>query len=148
MSNLMDHVRLTAEAGDATAQFNLGVLCGNGLDDNGRTVTGNRSEAISWLRKAANQGLSRAQCKLAESYSEGESQADLERACAWFLVTMDNADGGGRQKAHDGYEKIVKKLSAEQIARAQDRSQAWTKKIRKDVDKRDREINARLKLRA
>lgn len=148
MSNLMDHVRLTAEAGDATAQFNLGVLCGNGLDDNGRAVTGNRSEAISWLRKSANQGLSRAQCKLAESYAEGESQADLERACAWFLVAMDNADGGGRQKAHDGHEKIVKKLSAEQIARAQDRSQAWTKKIRKEVDKRDREINARLKLRA
>ena len=147
MSNLMDHVRMTAEQGDATAQFNLGILCGNGLDDNGRAVVGNRTEAIGWLRKAANQGLSRAQCKLAEVYAEGDSQGDMERACAWFLVAMDNTDGGGRQGAHDGYEKIVKTLSAEQIDRSKGRAEAWTTKIQKECDKRDREINARTALR-
>jgi TPR repeat protein len=148
MSNLMVHVRSAAEGGDANAQFNLGVLCGNGLDDNGRVVGGNRLEAITWLRKAANQGLTRAQCKLAEIYAEGETQGDLERACAWFLVALENGDGGGRQAARDGHEKIVRKLTAEQIARATDRALAWTLKIQIESDKRDLAINAQLKLRA
>ena len=30
-----------AEAGDAGSQYNLGILCNNGLDDNGHAVMGN-----------------------------------------------------------------------------------------------------------
>ena len=35
-----------AEQGDACAQCNLGILYGNGVDDNGYAVEGNRPEAV------------------------------------------------------------------------------------------------------
>jgi TPR repeat protein len=57
---------LDAEAGDARAQCNLGILYGNGLDDNGYAVEGDRPQAIKWLLAAAEQGLPRAQIELAE----------------------------------------------------------------------------------
>jgi TPR repeat protein len=60
-----------AEKGDADSQFNLGVLYENGLDDNHYAVEGNRPEAVRWLLAAAEQGLPRAQIKLAEMYAGG-----------------------------------------------------------------------------
>jgi len=59
-----------AEAGDAAAQCNLGILYGNGLDDNGHAVEANRPQAVRWLLAAAEQGLPRAQAKLAEAYEK------------------------------------------------------------------------------
>src|ERR1051325_1884522 len=58
-----------AEAGDAGSQYNLGILYDNGLDDNGYAVTGNRRQAVKWLLAAAEQGLPRAQVKLAGVYA-------------------------------------------------------------------------------
>ena len=52
--------RPLAEAGDARAQFNLGVLY-----DEGRGVAIDRSEALKWWRKAAAQGHRRAQHNIA-----------------------------------------------------------------------------------
>ena len=43
--------RKAAEQGDATAQFNLGIMYYNG-----QGVTQDDSEAVRWLRKAAEQG--------------------------------------------------------------------------------------------
>src|SRR5712692_8886791 len=58
-----------AEGGDARSQYNLGILYDNGLDDNGYAVAGNRPQAVKWLLAAAEQGLPRAQVKLAEVYA-------------------------------------------------------------------------------
>ena len=55
-----------AEAGDADSQYNLGILCDNGMDDNEYPVAGNRRQAVKWLLAAAEQGSPRAQVKLAE----------------------------------------------------------------------------------
>jgi TPR repeat protein len=60
-----------AEAGDALAQCNLGILYDNGLDDNGYIAEGGRPQAVKWLLAAAEQGLPRAQVKLAEVYADG-----------------------------------------------------------------------------
>ena len=60
-----------AEAGDAGSQCNLGILYDNGVDDNGYAVEGNRPQAVRWLLAAAEQGLPRAQIKLAEVYADG-----------------------------------------------------------------------------
>ena len=60
-----------AEGGDAGAPCNLGILYGSGLDDNGHAVEANRLQAVRWLSAAAEQGLPRAQAKLAEAYAEG-----------------------------------------------------------------------------
>ena len=49
----------------------LTVLCDNRLDDNGYPIEGNRTGAMKWLLAAAEQGLPRAQSKLAEMYTDG-----------------------------------------------------------------------------
>ena len=142
MSNLVTHMRTSAEAGNADAQFNLGVLLDNGFDDKGRFVGAKREEAISWLRKAAKNGLSRAQCKLAQIYAAGENPADLERAGSWFMVAMDNASGGGGISARDGFEKVARRLSSEQLSRVQACAVAWTTRIEAARDLRERALSA------
>jgi TPR repeat protein len=81
----MRHLRLAAESGDAAAQFNLGVLFDSREDDNGYAIEGNRTQAIKWLLAAAEQGLPRAQSRLAELYAGGPT-GNLVNACAWFLL--------------------------------------------------------------
>ena len=92
MSDGMDKQLLQAtEKGNADSQFNLGVLYENGLDDNHYAVEGNRPEAVRWLLAAAEQGLPRAQIKLAEMYAGGpDIAASYVTACgsscspSWF----------------------------------------------------------------
>src|SRR6516164_5512720 len=67
------HLLIAAKSGDAAAQFNLGVLYDSRLDDNGYAIEGNRAEAMKWLLAAAEQGLPRAQSKLAEMYASGRA---------------------------------------------------------------------------
>ena len=53
MSNLVSHMRTSAEAGNPDAQFNLAVILGNGFDDHGRFIGAQREEALTWLRLCA-----------------------------------------------------------------------------------------------
>ena len=55
--------RLAAEQGDATAQFNLGVMY-----DNGEGVPKDAAEAVRWFRLAAEQGYAAAQLNLGVMY--------------------------------------------------------------------------------
>ena len=76
-----------AEGGDARSQYNLGILYGNGLDDNGYAVDPDRPRAVRWLLAAAEQGLSRAQIDLAEVYAAGpDKSGNHTTACGWFLA--------------------------------------------------------------
>lgn len=128
MNNIMVHVREAAERGEANSQFNLGIFYDNGLDDNGHAVPNNRREAIKWLRKAAQQGLTRAQCKLAEILAE---ESASEQAYAWFLVARENSDGGNGQSAQAGLKRMAARLSPEQIARATKLARGWVSRIGK-----------------
>ena len=128
MNNFLHHMRAAAESGEASAQFNLAIVYDNGLDDNGHDVERNRREAIKWLRKAAQQGLSRAQAKLADIYRE---QSDLKQAYAWFLVAAANSEGAGAQRIHDGMNRLAPELSEEEIDRAKKLAQRWTTQIRR-----------------
>jgi TPR repeat protein len=77
-----------AEAGDAGSQYNLGILCDNGMDDNGHAVTGNRQQAVKWLLAAAEQGLPRAQVKLAEVYADAPDISGSHAAAGgWVLAS-------------------------------------------------------------
>ena len=67
---MKNHLLEAAERGDAEAQFNLGVIYENGLNDSRYAAEGNRPEAVRWLLAAAEQGLPRAQIKLAEIYAD------------------------------------------------------------------------------
>jgi len=115
-----------AEKGDAGAQFNLGVMYGNGLDDNGHAKAGDRAEAIKWLQRAAKQELPRAQCKLAEVYAGApEAQENRIRACAWYLRALANLSGMHRENAQAGYGRIAAQMTDGEIETARRLARAW-----------------------
>ena len=108
-----------AEGGDADSQYNLGILYGSGLDDNGYAVKGNRPQAVRWLLAAAKQGLPRAQIKLAEVYADGpDVRGSYATACGWFLLAAMGLHGIHLHNARSGYERIAPHLTPAQIAEA------------------------------
>jgi TPR repeat protein len=73
-------VKSKAEAGNATAQFNLGVMY-----DLGHGVAKDYAEAAKWYRKAAEQGYAEAQYNLGWMYANGEGVAkDYAAAAKWY----------------------------------------------------------------
>jgi TPR repeat protein len=116
-----------AEAGDAASQCNLGVLYDNGVDDNGHAVEGNRQEAARWLLAAAEQGLPRAQVKLAEVYAAVPDVSGSHAAAGgWFLLAAMGLQGVHLQQARSGYERIAPLLTTAQIAQAKRFARDWT----------------------
>ncbi len=123
-----------AEAGDARAQCNLGILYDNGLDDNGYIVEGNRPQAVRWLLAAAEQGLPRAQVKLAKVYADGpDISGSHATACGWFLLAAMGLRGIHRHSARSGYERIASHLTPAQIAEARRFARDWTPKQPKEA---------------
>jgi TPR repeat protein len=108
-----------ARGGNADAQCNLGILYDNGVDDNGRAVEGNRPQAVKWLLAAAEQGLPRAQVKLAEVYADEPDLSGSHIAAAgWFLLAAAGSRGIHLHRAQTGYELLSLRLSAAQMAKA------------------------------
>jgi TPR repeat protein len=125
-TSTMKHLRLAAESGDAAAQFNLGVLFDSHEDDNGYAIEGNRAQAIKWLLAAAEQGLARAQSRLAELYAGGPNvSGNLVNACAWFLLATKNSRGIHRHRARSEYERISTRLTPAQITKAKRLAGFW-----------------------
>jgi len=125
-TSTMRHLRLAAESGKAAAQFNLGVLYDSRLDDNGYAIEGNRVEAIKWLLAAAEQGLPRAQSKLAELYANSpNSPGNYVNACAWYLLATTSCRGIHREQARFGYERMASHLTPAQLVRAKHLARLW-----------------------
>jgi len=118
-----------AEQGDADAQCNLGILYGNAVDDNGYPVKGNRPLAVKWLLAAAEQGLTRAQFKLAEVYADGPNiSGSYASACGWFLLAARGLRDIHLHQARTGYERLASHLTAAEIAKARCFARNWTPK--------------------
>ena|SRR6266704_84488 len=125
----MKRLLLDAEKGHASAQFNLGVLYDNHLDDNNHPTGGNRPAAVKWLRRAARQGLPRAQARLAKIYAHGpEASADYVKAYTWFRLATRNLSGIHRQRARSAYERISLRMTPTQIAKARQLARVWKPK--------------------
>ncbi len=76
----MNQLKASAEAGDAEAQFNLGVLYEKGIG-----VPQDWEEAAEWYRKAAEQDHADAQNKLSECYYNGTGvPQDEKQAIYWY----------------------------------------------------------------
>ena len=130
----MKHLLLAAEQGDAGAQFNLGILYDNRLDDNDRPTAGNHAQAMKWLLHAANQGLPRAQIKLAEMYNDRpETPADYVKACTWLLLATENLSGIHRERAQSDYARISSRMTPAQIAKARRLARDWKPKRQSGV---------------
>lgn len=118
-ANGMNRLIRAAEKGDASSQFNLGIVYDNNLDDNHHPAGGNRTKAIGWLRKAARQGLPRAQSRLAELYADGpDAPKNDVPACAWFTLAAKNSTGASRHRAESGYARVASRMTQAQIAKA------------------------------
>ena len=79
-----------AEAGDADAQYNLGLRYYNG-----EGVLQDDKEAVKWWRKAAEQGEAKAQFNLGVMYAKGEGVTeDDKEAVKWYQLAAEagNAD--------------------------------------------------------
>ncbi len=125
------HLLQAAERGDAEAQFNLAIIYENGLDDSRYAVEGNRPEAVRWLLAAAEQGLPRAQIKLAEMYAaESETPENLVRACGWYLLATTGLRGAHLQKARSAFERTSSGLTPSQIAESRRFVQGWKPKAK------------------
>src|SRR6266481_640197 len=128
------HLLEAAERGDAEAQFNLGVIYENGLNDSRYAAEGNRPEAVRWLLAAAEQGLPRAQIKLAEMYAGGPDEAaSYVTACGWFLVATTSLRGIHLHRAQSGYERASSHLTPTQIAQARRFARSWKLKRRNEA---------------
>ena len=84
--------RLAADQGDASAQFNLGVMY-----DNGQGVAQDYKEAVKWYRLAADQGFASAQFNLGVRYANGQGVAqDYKEAVKWYRLAADQGDAAAQ----------------------------------------------------
>jgi TPR repeat protein len=151
-----------AERGDASAQYNLGIMY-----DNGYGVPQDYAEAVRWYRLAAEQGYASAQFNLALMYRNGEGvpQDDAE-AVRWYRlaaeqgyadaqlnlgVMYDNGEGvphdnvlahmwfniasaNGNAIGRENRDIITKRMTREQIADAQARARVCMASGYQDCD--------------
>jgi len=77
-----------AEQGDASAQYNLGVMYRNGDD-----VTQDYNSAINWYILAAEQGHDNAQFKLGLMYDMGIGvKRDISTAIMWYTFAAEQGN--------------------------------------------------------
>ena len=93
--------RLSAEQGNAGAQYNLGLMY-----DNGKGIEQNYKEAMKWYQLAAGQGNSFGQNSVGGLYANGQGVLqDYKEAMKWFKLAADQ----GNEQAKKNFE-IVKNL--------------------------------------
>ena len=81
----LTETRRLADQGDATAQFNLGIMYSEG-----RGVLKDDAEAVEWYRLAAEQGYADAQFNLGGMYANGEGvPKDDAEALRWYRLAAD-----------------------------------------------------------
>ncbi len=115
-------LRSLAEAGQAEAQYQLGLMY-----DEGYGVEYGDVEATAWFRRAAEQGMPEAQFNLGQSYASGVGVVDDPvHAHKWFnIAAAILPPGSDRDRAVTARTTIESELSAAQIAEAQRLATIW-----------------------
>lgn len=109
-----------AEQGSAEAQFNLGLIYGQG-----HGVEVDASRAADWYRRAAEQGFARAQYNLAALYEAGRGvEQDLVQAFAWFKLAGEQRYADARKRRH----RVADRMSPYDIAQAELQVREWKRK--------------------
>lgn len=100
-----------AKRGDATAQFNLGLMYATG-----QGVLQDYKEAVKWYRLAADQGNAEAQNNLGVSYYKGQGvPKNYIYAHMWINISASN----GNENAVEKRDLIIKEMTSAQISKAQ-----------------------------
>jgi TPR repeat protein len=96
-----------AEKGDPFAEYMLGLA----------VLDRDRSAAVVWFRKAADQGLLQAQYRVALAYEEGRGiSRDLSEAYVWMLLCSETGGrGGGTEQKLADYESSLGSTKVEAL---------------------------------
>ena len=115
-------LRKAADQGHASAQFNLGVMYGNG-----QGVPQDYTQAVQWYRKAADQGNADAQTNLGHKYANGQGvPQDYALAYMWFNLSAASAsDADVRERGKKARDDIAARMTPAQIGEAQRLSREW-----------------------
>lgn len=106
--------RPLAEQGDATAQYNLGVMYRNG-----QGVPQDYKEAVKWYRMAAEQGHAFAQNNLGVMYDNGLGVTE-DKVLAYALYNLSAAaDSSPNNKAQQNRDRMAEKLTKAELMEGQ-----------------------------
>ena len=84
----IEELKLRAAAGDAEAQFELGICYLNGED-----IKLDEEAAVLWFKKSAEKGYAEAQSALGECYHFGEGvEQDFEEAVKWWRLATEQGN--------------------------------------------------------
>ncbi len=92
LTSFISQTRISANSGDAVAQFDLAYLYARGMG-----LSQNHHKAMSWFKKSAQQGLPRAQNHLGLAYIEarGGIEQNYSKAAEWFQKSAMQGDAEG-----------------------------------------------------
>ncbi len=110
-------IRPLAEQGDATAQFNLGLMYSLG-----QGVPQDSAAAVEWYRLAAGQGYADAQNNFSVMFANGQGVLqDFVQAHMWLSL----AAAQGHAFAIEGRDLVANLMTPAQIADARRRAREW-----------------------
>lgn len=106
-----------AWSGDASAQYNLGVIYNNGQGGVARDM----AKAVSWYDKSARQGNALAQLNLGILYRQGQGvPQDYPRAYMWTEMSKAGLTGAEGAQAARYSREIAKLMTPEQTEAAEE----------------------------
>ena len=118
--------RVTADQGDAKAQYNLGFMY-----EVGQGVTQDYKEAVRLYRLSADQGNADAQFYLGFMYEVGQGVTqDYVRAHMWLNISASSGD----KIAKSNRDIIAKRMTPTQIEKAQEMARLCMKSTFKNCD--------------
>ena len=101
----------------------------------GKGVPQDYREAVKWYRLAAAQGNDLAQVSLGVMYTKGRGvRQDFVRAYIWFNLAAAALSGDSRDTATKKRDGIASKMTAEQIATAQEMARRCQESKLKNCD--------------
>ena len=121
-------LKKSAEQGNPSAQYNLGVMYYTG-----QGTSKNYVEAFKWYKKSAQNGFAPAQKQLGVFYEDGKGiTRNYIEAHKWYNIAKANTtnDSNDNEDKTSEYAKILMnncelKMTPEQIATAQNLAKEW-----------------------
>jgi uncharacterized protein len=120
MDQAVKWIRMAAEKGDATAEYELGIYYLRGLG-----VDKDPSVAARWFQRSAEQGHVQAQNSIGYSLATGHgTETDLIEAYKWYSLAIAQND----PNAKVNLQKLLAQLAPEQIEEGNRRVAGFTPK--------------------
>jgi TPR repeat protein len=99
--------RVDADAGDANAHYNLGVIYSNG-----QGVPQDFAQGVTWYRQAAEQGLANAQANLGSMYGTGQGvPEDIVEAHKWVNLAASRASAENQTRFAEARDELPKQMA-------------------------------------